>query len=40
MKQKINSNFLDERSIKKCILIAFVMISLIAPAHAAVDPWK
>jgi arylsulfatase A-like enzyme len=38
MKQKIKSNFLDEKSIEKCILIAFViMISLISPAHAAAD---
>lgn len=36
MKQKIKSNFRDEKSIEKCIMIAFVMISLIAPAHA--DP--
>lgn len=38
MKQKIKSNFPDEKSIEKCIMIAFVMIYLIAPAHAAADP--
>src|SRR3972149_4389201 len=38
MKQKIKFNFLDEKSIEKCIMIAFVMIYLIAPAHAAADP--